>query len=159
MANYLARSNISESGPRRLDPDQYRRLYGQVLDRDGWRCQFCGSREKLHVHHIQFRSRGGGDTDRNLITVCAQCHGEAAEGGKKAPTLRAAEVQEAPAGAIFWILTNGVVRRGMPVWSKLPEPQRWQLVSYIKSLGVPAMSETLPGQRGPRVTARSSPPR
>jgi hypothetical protein len=24
----------------------------------------------------------------------------------------------------------------MPVWSRLPEPQRWQLVSYIKSLGV-----------------------
>jgi hypothetical protein len=22
----------------------------------------------------------------------------------------------------------------MPVWSKLPEPQRWQLVSYLKSL-------------------------
>jgi len=28
-----------------------------------------------------------------------------------------------------------VVRKGMPVWSKLPEPQRWQLVRYIKSLG------------------------
>jgi mono/diheme cytochrome c family protein len=35
---------------------------------------------------------------------------------------------------LFWILTNGVVRHGMPVWSKLPEPQRWQLVSYVKSL-------------------------
>jgi hypothetical protein len=22
----------------------------------------------------------------------------------------------------------------MPVWSKLPEPQRWQIVSYLKSL-------------------------
>jgi mono/diheme cytochrome c family protein len=33
------------------------------------------------------------------------------------------------------LLTNGVVRKGMPVWSRLPEPQRWQLVSYIKSLG------------------------
>ena len=38
-------------------------------------------------------------------------------------------------GALFWILTNGVGRRGMPVWSKLPEPQRWQIVSYLKSLG------------------------
>jgi hypothetical protein len=37
-------------------------------------------------------------------------------------------------------LTNGVVRRGMPVWSKLPEPQRWQLVTYLKSLGVSASS-------------------
>ena len=66
---------------------------------------------------------------------CAECHGDAARGGKKGPSLRAAEVQGAAPGAIFWILTNGVVRKGMPVWSKLPEPQRWQLVRYIKSLG------------------------
>ncbi len=69
---------------------------------------------------------------------CAECHGDTAEGSKKAPSLRANEVQQATPGALFWILTNGVVRRGMPVWSKLPEPQRWQIVSYIKSLGPPA---------------------
>lgn len=67
---------------------------------------------------------------------CEECHGSAATGGKKAPSLRAPEVQNAEPGAIFWILTNGVVRKKMPVWSKLPEPQRWQLVSYIKSLGI-----------------------
>jgi len=74
---------------------------------------------------------------------CAECHGDTAEGGKKGPSLRAAEVQNAQPGAIFWILTNGVVRKGMPVWSKLPEPQRWQLVAYIKSLGVAAKPETI----------------
>lgn len=66
---------------------------------------------------------------------CAECHGENAEGGKRAPSLRAPEVQKAAPGAIFWVLTNGVVRKGMPVWSRLPEPQRWQLVRYLKSLG------------------------
>lgn len=65
---------------------------------------------------------------------CAECHGAAAEGGKKAPSLRAEEVQQATPGALFWLLTNGVVRRGMPVWSKLPEPQRWAIVTYLKSL-------------------------
>jgi len=65
---------------------------------------------------------------------CAECHGDMAEGGKKAPSLHANQVQQATPGTLFWLLTNGVVRRGMPVWSKLPEPQRWQLVSYIKSL-------------------------
>jgi mono/diheme cytochrome c family protein len=65
---------------------------------------------------------------------CAECHGEMAEGGRKGPSLRADPVQQATPGTLFWILTNGVVRRGMPVWSKLPEPQRWQLVSYLKSL-------------------------
>lgn len=65
---------------------------------------------------------------------CAECHGPDAEGGKKAPSLRVDEVQQASPGALFWILTNGIVRRGMPVWSKLPEPQRWAIVTYIKTL-------------------------
>lgn len=65
---------------------------------------------------------------------CAECHGAAGEGGTKAPSLRAEEVRSATPGTLFWILTNGVVRRGMPVWSKLPEPERWQIVSFLKSL-------------------------
>jgi mono/diheme cytochrome c family protein len=73
---------------------------------------------------------------RNLFEQhCAECHGDTAEGAKKGPSLRAEQVQSSAPGAIFWLLTNGVVRRGMPVWSKLPELQRWQLVSYIRSLG------------------------
>ena len=74
---------------------------------------------------------------------CAECHGANADGGKKGPSLRAEEVQQATPGSLFWLLTNGVVRKGMPVWSRLPEPQRWQLVSYIKSLG---SSQALPKQ-------------
>ena len=66
---------------------------------------------------------------------CAECHGANADGGRKGPSLRAQEVQQATPGTLFWLLTNGVVRKGMPVWSRLPEPQRWQLVRYIKSLG------------------------
>jgi mono/diheme cytochrome c family protein len=73
---------------------------------------------------------------------CAECHGENALGTKKAPSLRAAEVQAAPSGSLFWILTNGIVRKGMPVWSKLPEPQRWQLVTYVQSLGPAEATET-----------------
>jgi mono/diheme cytochrome c family protein len=71
---------------------------------------------------------------------CAECHGDMAEGGRKGPSLLAPEVQHATPGTLFWILTNGVVRRGMPVWSKLPEPQRWQIVSYLKSLTPAAKS-------------------
>ena len=65
---------------------------------------------------------------------CAECHGALAQGSRKAPSLLVPQVQRASPGTLFWILTNGVVRRGMPVWSKLPEPQRWQIVSYVKSL-------------------------
>jgi ubiquinol-cytochrome c reductase cytochrome c subunit len=68
---------------------------------------------------------------------CAECHGAMGEGGRKAPSLLAPEVQQSTPGTLFWVLTNGVVRRGMPVWSKLPEPQRGQIVCYLKSL-IPA---------------------
>jgi len=82
---------------------------------------------------------------------CAECHGETAEGGKKAPNLRSEEVQSATPGTLFWILTNGVVRHGMPVWSKLPEPERWQIVTYIKSLPPSATAEPLSGHDQPHV--------
>jgi mono/diheme cytochrome c family protein len=82
---------------------------------------------------------------RNLFEQhCVECHGASAEGGKRGPSLRVEQVQNAEPGAIFWLLTNGVVRRGMPVWSKLPEPQRWQLVTYIKSLGLAEPAPTAP---------------
>ena len=69
---------------------------------------------------------------------CAECHGADADGGKKGPSLRAEQVQQSTPGTLFWLLTNGVVRKGMPVWSRLPEPERWPLVSYVKSLGASA---------------------
>jgi cytochrome c len=75
-----------------------------------------------------------------FLQHCAECHGNTAEGKRKAPNLRAEEVQHATAGTLFWILTNGVVRKGMPVWSKLPEPERWQIVTFIKSLPPPTGS-------------------
>ena len=46
----------------------------QVLQRDGWRCQNCGSLTNLQVHHLKFRSRLGDDAESNLITLCASCH-------------------------------------------------------------------------------------
>ncbi len=57
-----------------LDPKAYQRLCQQVLQRDGWRCQQCGSPENLHVHHRKFRSHSGDDSEENLITLCADCH-------------------------------------------------------------------------------------
>jgi len=66
---------------------------------------------------------------------CAKCHGDDASGRRKRPSLRTREVQQATDGEIFWLLKNGSLRRGMPSWSSLPEPTRWQIISYVKSLG------------------------
>jgi mono/diheme cytochrome c family protein len=66
---------------------------------------------------------------------CAKCHGSDALGRGKRPNLRSEEVQNAPDGEIFWLLRNGNLRRGMPSWSSLPEPSRWQIIAFLKSLG------------------------
>ena len=68
-------SPIRPKRPRvRLDDDSYRQLCARVLQRDGWRCQSCGSLENLQVHYKEFRSRLGDDVEGNLITICATCH-------------------------------------------------------------------------------------
>ena len=65
---------------------------------------------------------------------CSDCHGKKAGGTRRGPSLLREEVQQATPGTLFWTLTNGVVWRGMPVWSKLPEPERWQIVTFLQSL-------------------------
>ena len=52
----------------------YERLRQQILRRDGWRCQSCGAMSNLEVHHAEFRSHSGADSEENLITLCATCH-------------------------------------------------------------------------------------
>ena len=58
----------------RLDLLSYESLRQQVLRRDGWRCQSCGAMSNLEVHHREFRSHSGADSEENLITLCTACH-------------------------------------------------------------------------------------
>jgi 5-methylcytosine-specific restriction endonuclease McrA len=70
-------SSIRSKLPRiRLDPLSYETLRQQVLRRDGWRCQSCGTMANLDLHHKEFRSHGGEDSEQNLITLCTACHHE-----------------------------------------------------------------------------------
>jgi 5-methylcytosine-specific restriction endonuclease McrA len=62
-----------KAAPLRLD-HLYERLRQQILRRDGWRCQFCGTMSNLELHHIEFRSHSGADSEENLITLCTGCH-------------------------------------------------------------------------------------
>jgi mono/diheme cytochrome c family protein len=64
---------------------------------------------------------------------CGACHGLERQGGEKAPALKRAEVYQAPPGALFWVLQNGSLVRGMPDFSHLPQPQRWQIITYLQS--------------------------
>jgi glucose/arabinose dehydrogenase/cytochrome c5 len=72
---------------------------------------------------------------------CASCHGRNAEGSGNIPALAHSAAQSAADGDIFWFITNGSVNDGMPAWATLPAQQRWQIVTYLKTLqAVPAVT-------------------
>src|SRR2546423_15542238 len=64
---------------------------------------------------------------------CAECHGAEARGTDRAPDLTAGDVQEQSDGALFWKISSGNTRTGMPSFSFLPEAQRWQLVLSLRA--------------------------
>ncbi len=74
------------------------------------------------------------------LRYCSSCHGEDANGIGRNPSLHSPTVANASPGALFWLLRNGSLRRGMPSWSNLPPEQRWQLVTWMKTLGMPPAS-------------------
>jgi len=66
---------------------------------------------------------------------CAQCHRADARGdGRKRPSRRSEVSRRATDGDIEWFLRQGDLAHGMPSWASLPTDQRWQIVTYLKSL-------------------------
>jgi glucose/arabinose dehydrogenase len=68
------------------------------------------------------------------VTNCAACHGANGQGTGNIPPISAGPTQTVPDGEVFWFTTTGSVKNGMPAWASLPEEQRWQIVTFLKSL-------------------------
>jgi mono/diheme cytochrome c family protein len=66
---------------------------------------------------------------------CSPCHAANAGGAGPYPALRSGPTQAAPDGAIFWLIGTGNNQKGMPSFRSLTQQQRWQIVTYLKSLG------------------------
>ena len=51
----------------------------KIMERDGWKCQSCGSNKRLHAHHkLSFSQNPEHRLDiSNGITLCRDCHLEA----------------------------------------------------------------------------------
>ena len=65
---------------------------------------------------------------------CGACHGNTGQGAGNVPPLARGSAQTASDGAIFWYVTQGDVNNGMPSWAGLPTKQRWQVVTFLKTL-------------------------
>jgi len=51
-----------------------------ILKRDGFRCQYCGTKShELTIDHIIPKSRGGSDSWDNLVSACKSCNNKKAD--------------------------------------------------------------------------------
>jgi len=75
---------------------------------------------------------------RLYATNCGSCHGTGGGGTGNVPALSEGPTQSATDGDVFWFITTGAVDNGMPSWASLTARQRWQTVTYMKSLKGPA---------------------
>ncbi len=64
---------------------------------------------------------------------CLSCHGKAGKGTGNVPSLVDGKLDSVKPGEVFWFITKGSKENGMPSWAQLPEKDRWQIVSYVKS--------------------------
>jgi hypothetical protein len=68
--------NSAEYAELLKDP-RWQRKRLEILQRDGWRCQWClNPKATLHVHHKRYLpNRAPWEyEDRYLVTLCADCH-------------------------------------------------------------------------------------
>lgn len=74
---------LTRADKRKKDKAEMMKVRANVRARDGNQCQSChipvfvfaaNPLQRAQVHHIQFRSQGGQNVFKNLITVCAECH-------------------------------------------------------------------------------------
>jgi glucose/arabinose dehydrogenase len=91
---------------------------------------------------------------------CGSCHGINGRGTGNVPALSHGAVQSVPDGEVFWFITTGSISNGMPAWAQLPEQQRWQIVTYLKSLKTSSAPKTvsLPSNYKPVATNAAPPP-
>ena len=75
---------------------------------------------------------------------CAACHGADGKGTEfnqtakiKVPDLKSHYLMNLTEGEIFYVITNGIKTSKMPAYKlKMSERERWQLVHYVKHLGM-----------------------
>ena len=89
---------------------------------------------------------------------CAACHGPSGKGTGNVPALATGPAQSATDGQIFWYITQGDPNNGMPAWSSLPEGQRWQIITFVKSLSTSNARFAADAPPAPATTSRTDAP-
>ncbi|HCN06185.1 MAG TPA: HNH endonuclease [Bacteroidetes bacterium] len=73
-----------------------------ILRRDSFRCQYCGTHQTpLTVDHVIPRSRGGMDTWENLVCACIRCNNRKGSRTPEEATMKLLSVPKRPHHVLF----------------------------------------------------------
>jgi glucose/arabinose dehydrogenase len=75
---------------------------------------------------------------------CLACHGRSGQGTGNVPSLVDGKLEGVAQGEVFWFITKGDKDNGMPSWAFLPEKDRWELVSFVETMGPGAQGSSVP---------------
>ena len=75
------------------------------------------------------------------VRNCISCHGKTGNGTGNVPSLVDGKLDSVAPGEVFWFITRGDKDNGMPAWASLPAKQRWQIVTYVESMGTSPVAQ------------------
>jgi len=59
-----------------INSNKWKTIRKRMFKLRGKKCETCGSRSKIHVHHLTYERFGGDELDEDLLIVCSTCHEE-----------------------------------------------------------------------------------
>ena len=133
-------------------------LRRRVLARDGQRCRCCGSRHRLMVHHVRYRSHHGPTRASNLIGLCVIRHSLVHANllvleGEDAEHVRFLDLRDGPC-------TNQACRSTPRGSSRSPPPRRSaESPAPAQPTPPPVTLDAAAGDRGSGVVAQDRAPR
>src|SRR5258708_1460735 len=90
---------------------------------------------------------------------CLSCHGKNGKGTGNVPSLVDGKLDAATPGEVFWFITKGSKDNGMPSWAGLQVTQRWQIVTFVKSMKASdTVAAESPAPAGVNTSKLKSPP-
>ncbi len=72
-----------------------------VFARDGWSCQYCGTKSSLTVDHVIPRSKGGDSSWENIVASCAPCNRRKGDRLPSQADMHPRQTPRAPSAHVF----------------------------------------------------------
>jgi 5-methylcytosine-specific restriction endonuclease McrA len=84
-----------------------------ILVRDGFKCVYCGSKDKLTLDHLIPKSKGGRNDWNNLVTCCDTCNKKK---GDKTPEEAGMVLLDKPSKPNYYTFLKKYLERNITDW-------------------------------------------